>query len=151
MYDCSKEMSHIQENLSYQNFNMLFSNPTVQLQRLAFWDVACIPIHLSRQQTTKALISLCHCTGWSVPLLFACNNNYCHRGFFCGMAEYWNNRNSEKSLNLKPTKRYCLLAVGLGKTCSTTETRILNILLVNNKIVLTGLCVGASWYLCHWY
>ena len=34
-------------------------------------DLASICIILSRQWTTKTLIRLCGCTGWSAPLLFA--------------------------------------------------------------------------------
>ena len=36
---------------------------------------AILDIILCRKQITKALIKLHGCTGWSVPLLYACNNN----------------------------------------------------------------------------
>ena len=40
-------------------------------QRLEILDFPSISIILSRQWTTKALISLSGCAGWSAPLLFA--------------------------------------------------------------------------------
>ena len=38
---------------------------------LEFWDLARIDIIQARQQTTKVLIRLLGCAGWSAPLLFA--------------------------------------------------------------------------------
>ena len=50
------------------------SNQSPQLQRLARkmeCRVASLVMILSKKQITKVLISLCRCTGWSVPSLFA--------------------------------------------------------------------------------
>ena len=44
-------------------------------QGLEILDIASIDIILSEQWTTKALIRLRRCTGWSAPLLFACGKN----------------------------------------------------------------------------
>ena len=44
-------------------------------QGLEILDIASIDIVLSKQQTTKALIRLCGCAGWSAPLLFAYSKN----------------------------------------------------------------------------
>ena len=46
-------------------------------------NVASLNILLSNKGTTKALISLCRCAGWSVPLLYICNNVW----FSCDKAQ----------------------------------------------------------------
>ena len=48
---------------------------TVTSYRLEISDIASRGITLSRQQTTKALIRLRGCAGWSAPLLFAYDIN----------------------------------------------------------------------------
>ena len=48
------------------------SNQPAQLQRLAR-KLASLSIILSRERTTKALIRLRGCVGWSAPLIFECS------------------------------------------------------------------------------
>ena len=43
----------------------------LKLACLEIWAIKSRDIKLSKQRTTKALIRLCSCTGWSAPLLFA--------------------------------------------------------------------------------
>ena len=51
------------------------SNQPTQLQRLArILRGASLSIILSWELTTKPLIRLCGCVGWSAPLMFACSN-----------------------------------------------------------------------------
>ena len=48
-------------------------------QSLEIWAIASKDIILSKQRTTKVLIRLCGCAGWSAPLLFAYGiNRYSH-------------------------------------------------------------------------
>ena len=63
-----------QENLSLGFPTSYDSNQAAQLQkqaRVLKLSIASRGVILSRQQTTKVLIKLCGCAGWSVPLLFA--------------------------------------------------------------------------------
>ena len=63
----------------------LSSSATENSYTLEILDLASIGIILSEQQTTKALISLHWCTGWSAPFLFAYRINR----FFHGVAHLY--------------------------------------------------------------
>ena len=63
------------ENLSSEIFDQVRFKPacsaTEASKSLETLDIASIHILLSEQRTTKVLISLRGCAGWSAPLLFA--------------------------------------------------------------------------------
>ena len=63
------------ENVSSKIFDQVRFKPawsaTEPGQNLESLDIASVYIILSNQRTTKVLIRLCGCAGWSAPLLFA--------------------------------------------------------------------------------
>ena len=64
---------HLRRKPVFVGCDQVDSNWPAELQRIAsleILDLAGIYVLLSQQWTTKGLIRLCGCAGWSVPLLF---------------------------------------------------------------------------------
>ena len=77
---------HYNWALSWENLSSGFRRGKTQTGLLSFRSLEISSIEtrgskLSRQRTTKALIRLCGCAGWSVPLFFAYGKNrFSHDG-----------------------------------------------------------------------
>ena len=69
------ELSHVTRKSVFRIFDKVRHNPACSATELSWSleisDIETRSIILSRKQTTKALIRLHRCTGWSAPLLFA--------------------------------------------------------------------------------
>ena len=93
-------------------------------------DVARIHIILSRQRTTKALIRLCGCAGWSAPLLFTYDRNR----FSHDVAQIIAVINQNLNCNTKMQKEW--------HTLNSAGTPLYNTVHCNMVLDITGISVG---------
>ena len=124
---------------SWENLSSVFatswdSNQPAQLQRLVSLEISTIArrgIILCRQRTTKVLIRLRGCAGWSTPLLFA----------------YGINR---FSLDV-PQIYYCsYFFTNALESYPFIKQDMFSILLIINKIFFLQVNVMKPWPLCFW-
>ena len=91
-------------------------------QGLGILDIASTDIILSKQRTTKALIRLRWCAGWSAPLLFAYGKNgFSHDAVLISMTLNWNRDVSFLHLLSVLTNVYSMSSMSMGQGAYKTH------------------------------
>ena len=117
-------------------------------------------IILPRQQTTKALIRLCGCAGWSAPLLFAYGKNgvshdvahliYCHIYIICLSTSFLlRNGPGHAKMCLMPYANNAFVQADQYLCCSLLRYCAMYTYYIQSIKILASFCIWAGWFECY--